>query len=541
MLETERSSDEALRQTSFRRLYLGALQIDDSERRLKACYIILLAGRLGLRTGEIQHVREAWIDWKRGEIAIPRHDPCACTNCWVRAKQKAANNKEKAIEEIEEIVEEEFETEDNPSEIAEMYFQEDEVEKKIEEELAEKLEEDNINETQDNRTAEEILYADRWQPKYERSARRVPFGHSARLTGVISTFLNDNGYMDISQRTMLTIVKDAAEHADGIDPEYITIRGLRATAATHYATYISNPKNLQDIMGWTRIETASRYLRRAGVFTTDVVYDSFDNKFHSIPKPVIYPEEPTEKYPLLMNPLPYEREPFDPMLYRSDYRHKKGKMPNKESYLLIHPRSTDSPDSLFYEPNRHKIHTHEDYSSDITEYDDGSSRIEVPTMSEFLETHQRLSDQDLEDDSSKRKYKSEKDWAKKSIIQKQYDDDFTEVDESNRISDPFRIGLETMLSIADQATDKFVQITIDLFGPEAIEPPESRIKRVLIWIVGISFISIMLIFALIRTGIINPQTISFQITFIGFLSLLFALWLYYGYLKTGSLSGILKR
>lgn len=71
MKSTRETRDEALRQPTFRRLYLGALKIPNPRRRLIACYIILLAGRLGLRVSEIQHLRSAWIDWKRGEICIP--------------------------------------------------------------------------------------------------------------------------------------------------------------------------------------------------------------------------------------------------------------------------------------------------------------------------------------------------------------------------------------------------------------------------------------------------------------------------------------
>jgi len=66
-------------------VYIGALRIDDPTRRLIACSVILLAGRLGMRLQEIQHLRESWIDWKRGEICIPAFDPCECKRCWIGA------------------------------------------------------------------------------------------------------------------------------------------------------------------------------------------------------------------------------------------------------------------------------------------------------------------------------------------------------------------------------------------------------------------------------------------------------------------------
>jgi integrase len=250
MLETERSSDEALRAPTFRRLYLGALAIENEERRLKACYIILLAGRLGLRTGEIQHARAEWIDWDRGEIAIPRHDPCGCKYCWLSAKQKAITHKENSEEQLKKVAEKQYPNAsgDDIKELVERLS--------LDEESPPEEDDNSENEEQkERRTAEEILYEERWQPKYERSARRVPFGHSRRLTAVVMEFVRQEEYMSITQPAMINHVREAAENADGVDPEAITIRGLRATAATNYATYIRNPKVLQDLMGWTRLET----------------------------------------------------------------------------------------------------------------------------------------------------------------------------------------------------------------------------------------------------------------------------------------------
>ncbi len=72
------SADKALNTDAYFRLYQGALKIKNPSARLAACYIILLAGRLGFRLQEIQHLREEWIDWRRGEIKIPRNEICTC-------------------------------------------------------------------------------------------------------------------------------------------------------------------------------------------------------------------------------------------------------------------------------------------------------------------------------------------------------------------------------------------------------------------------------------------------------------------------------
>ena len=403
MLETERSSDEALRQPTFVRLYRGAFEIDNPDRCLKTAYIILLAGRLGLRTGEIQHVREAWIDWRRGEIAIPRHDPCGCMNCWIAAKRKAADDDDSVRDEIVELIDKEEEIdstdelEDHVDILLENFSADEDTIKK----------DDEDNQEEDDRDPLEILYQERWQPKYERSARRVPFGYSRRLTAVIMLFFENNDCLEITQPTMNNLVKEAAENAKGVDPENITLRGLRATAATNYTTIIRNPKVIQDVMGWTRIETGARYIRRAGGFTTDVIYSAFGEGDIA---PVMFPNEAEAKYPLIENPIPYQNEPWDPILYPASKRMSRAKKLTGTPRRLIHPRSENAPTDIPYDPTEHEILTHEDYSSGIIERGDGYLAFERPTMAEFHENHERNRIEELEPDENIRKYASIEGW-----------------------------------------------------------------------------------------------------------------------------------
>lgn len=406
VLETERSSDEALRQPTFVRLYRGAFKIEDPERCLQAAYIILLAGRLGLRTGEIQHVREAWIDWRRGEIAIPRHDPCGCMNCWIAAKRKAATDDDNIRDEITEFIEEheEIDSEEDLDEQVDILLENLAGD---EEEIENSDEDSNDQGGEEDRSPFEILYEERWQPKYERSARRVPFGYSRRLTAVIMLFFENNDCLEITQVTMNNLVTEAAENAEGVDPEEITLRGLRATAATHYTTIIRNPKVLQDVMGWTRIETAVRYIRRAGGFTTDVIYHAFNKGDLA---PAMYPEEANKRFPLIEHPLPYQGEPWDPMLYPYSKRIERAKEISTTPQQLIHPRSENAPKDIPYDPTDHKISTHEDYSSDIVERDDGKLGFVRPTFADFFDDHERIWSEELDSEDTIRKYESIAGW-----------------------------------------------------------------------------------------------------------------------------------
>lgn len=502
MLETERSSDEAPRQPTYRRLYLGALEINNSDRRLKACYIILLAGRIGLRTGEIQHVRKEWIDWDRGEIAIPQHDPCACMNCWIRAKQKASDDDEDIRDEVAELVERRMpeNTERDVEEIVEEMLRDDD-------ELPQEISEEHGEETDDSqRTTEEILYEERWKPKYERSARRVPFGHSRRLTAVITEFINEYNHLEITQVAMNNIVEEAAENADGVDPENITIRGLRATAATHYTTFIRNPKALQNLMGWTRIETASRYLRRAGAFTTDVVYHAFDQGDLA---PAMYPGEPEQRYPILDNPLPYQKEPYDPMLYTKYERQETGReITDSSERQLIHPRAQNYPDKLDYDKGNHEILTHEDYEADIIERGE-SFVFEAPTLLGFYEDHEHFPD-NISSDDSQRLYESEQEWEENNIRQTElFEIDEEDGDFRSLIRGPLPPILVKYFQLVERVGDRLSSSLSKRFS-ESISMFSESTSRALWSITGIGIMGIMIVIILIQTGDLNLQTMSFQ-------------------------------
>ncbi|WP_161607587.1 hypothetical protein [Natronorubrum bangense] len=43
----------------------------DYQDGLQARFIILVGGRLGLRRGEIAHIKEKWVNWRRSMIEIP--------------------------------------------------------------------------------------------------------------------------------------------------------------------------------------------------------------------------------------------------------------------------------------------------------------------------------------------------------------------------------------------------------------------------------------------------------------------------------------
>jgi len=498
MREPDRSADKALTHPAFRRLYLGALQINDKSKRIETCFIILMAGRVGLRAGEIQHMRREWIDWYRGEIAIPRYDPCGCTNCWANAKAKDKNRYQNLRDDAFQVIEEseEFDSDDDMEKagiirnVVENSAPEDVLaqlrdavlsnrdSRKEEEdneeadatllavcERHERLEDEERNgqKANNNKTAEEILYEERWQPKYSRSARRVPFGHSLRLCAAVDTFFIENEFVDMSQGTMRRRVRDAAKNAEGVNPDYVSLRGLRATAATHVSTFLRHPKTLQDFMGWTSIDTARRYLRRSGRFTTEEVHETLRSsqigsihRSHSHQfRPPLFPEEPlhndnaellkyfpgASRYPILANPLKFKKEPFDPMKYHQErntiakiYTNedvgdvnrqdaiKTAQRFSPEKVRVPHPRSRNPTGEIEYDYRKHKIKDHDDGSLAIVDPSkepiyEGTRTLEelghLPTQMSF--EHHEKSEFVFEEDRSFREFQTLEEWEEEAL------------------------------------------------------------------------------------------------------------------------------
>lgn len=188
----------------------------DAECRL----ILLLGGRLGLRAGEITHLREQWIDWEREHIRIPAFDPCdhgqsgdVCGYCRKQARQRVRKN--------------------------------DDIE--LDDALAE-----------------------RWTPKTRHSVRTIPFGFDDRITGVLEEFFfHRDGYP--RSRSSVNRRVDRVTEAAGYDPETLYPHALRATAATYHAYQGVPVAALQSLFGWAELSTAQKYVRLSGGATQEAL------------------------------------------------------------------------------------------------------------------------------------------------------------------------------------------------------------------------------------------------------------------------------
>jgi integrase len=179
-------------------------------------FIIYVLGRLGLRRGELVHLRESWIDHRHKMIRIPAHDRCdygkgggVCGYCEQLARQRVTYADDLTLEEAREWL---------------------------------------------------------WVPKTEAAARDVYFGFDARAELFIERYFASDEYdrVEVSGTAINRRVKKAADRAEGLDPTRLSPHKLRATAATYHASRGLETLSLMQMMGWVSPKTAEVYISRNG-------------------------------------------------------------------------------------------------------------------------------------------------------------------------------------------------------------------------------------------------------------------------------------
>lgn len=179
-------------------------------------FVIYVLGKLGLRRGEIAHMKESWIDYSRKMITIPEYEKCekgidenVCGYCKQLAKQRV--------------------------------------------EYSEKL------------TLGEALEW-MWVPKTQAAAREIYYGFDTRLELYIERYFNSPEYnkVEIGANGIHRRVKRAAEKADELSPQNLSPHKLRATAATFHAGRGLETLALMQFFGWVDPSTAEVYISRNG-------------------------------------------------------------------------------------------------------------------------------------------------------------------------------------------------------------------------------------------------------------------------------------
>lgn len=208
--QVRHSKEDALDDREFELLLEGASRLDPPY-DLEARFVILVAGRLGMRLGEITHMREDWIDWRRRMIEIPRHqgctkgkEGCICGLCKQQAKQQAENN-------------EDLEYDDAVDQM--------------------------------------------WRAKTSAASRAIPFDFDPRVEIAIERYFDRWDQWMYSHTAVRRRIKKATAAADELEDDSVYPHALRASAATFHAGRGLDVLPLQAMMGWANASTAQCYVQ----------------------------------------------------------------------------------------------------------------------------------------------------------------------------------------------------------------------------------------------------------------------------------------
>jgi len=286
------SKELALSDREFELFVRGAQEIECDLRSQETEFIAFVLGRLGLRPGELCHIHEDWVNWRRRMIEIPRHDPCSkgkdgglCGSCKQAVRQKV-DYAEMSLEEARMEVLGDAIGERLPrhvrSQIRGVHFaavegdlDRDDVDRHLEvllenadavgthDELLNALDAAaRAHMEKETITAEEAAALE-WSPKNPNASRDVPFDFDARAELVVEDFFDRFDKWPESQTTINRRVHTVLENVDEFGRETTTPHGLRATAATHASARGLGPLALQAMMGWADISTARNYVAQS--------------------------------------------------------------------------------------------------------------------------------------------------------------------------------------------------------------------------------------------------------------------------------------
>lgn len=286
---TTESKELALNDREFELFIRGAQHIDCDLRSQETVFLGFVLGRLGLRPGELCHIHEDWINWRRRMIEIPKHDPCSkgkdgglCGSCNQAVRQKVDYAK-MSLEEARMDVLQDAVGEQLPrhvrSQVQGVHFaavegdlDQEDVRRQMDlllesadtvgnhEELLDALDSAARAHMEDTTITTDEAAALEWSPKNPNASRDVPFDFDPRAELVVERFFDRFDCWPESQTTINRRVDSVLRAVDEFDVETTTPHGLRATAATHASARGLDPLVLQAMFGWADISTARNYV-----------------------------------------------------------------------------------------------------------------------------------------------------------------------------------------------------------------------------------------------------------------------------------------
>lgn len=248
--DTRHSREDAVEPKTFELLVESTYRMDEYY-GLQCRFILMMAGRLGLRSGEIAHMDEEWIDWRRSMIVIPRHYGCekgrdggVCGQCKQSARQKARIRSEKRYADAHADLADDAVLEPGGGIAAEAVV------------------------------PEEAFYDSAWSSKTDNAAREIPFDSVPRAGIVVDRFFDRWDAWPVSQTAINRRVDRMAEMTDAVDDDALYPHCLRSTCATYWADRSLNAHSLKGLMGWSQLSTARAYISDSGQRTAQAMRDA---------------------------------------------------------------------------------------------------------------------------------------------------------------------------------------------------------------------------------------------------------------------------
>jgi integrase len=234
------SRDDALTEREFVLLLESTNKLKE-QKQLETKFILMAAGRLGLRGGEIAHIDESWVNESEKTISVSQQHNCTgganagevCGYCRNRIRDYLETHNV-TFEEAMTNVEDEFDgiSHNEKVEIAEQR-------------VSENLEiEDVVDEW--------------WQPKTGAAVRSIPYDFDVRLQLTVERFFDKYDSFAKSKATLNRRVDTVTEKSPIKKSVYP--HSLRATAATTHASRNVSPYALMSVMGWRDMDTARTYI-----------------------------------------------------------------------------------------------------------------------------------------------------------------------------------------------------------------------------------------------------------------------------------------
>lgn len=168
----------------------------------------------------------------------------------------------------------------------------------------------------------DIVADQQWRPPTEAGARSVPFDWSKRVTAVLAEFFDHFEQLecaDIEER-----ITALAASAPGIDPVRITPSALRRGAAVGFADLGYDTETLARVLGIADASTVEPILRR-GISST---------------RPGGHPPAATlrERYRVALHPEQFPEEPFEPVVFDTEWRRSRADDRATSSRTITNPR-----------------------------------------------------------------------------------------------------------------------------------------------------------------------------------------------------------